>query len=262
MFSSAGYFAYLIFQKPFLQKAGLVLIMAAFACHTLTLSYAYFSTGRMPVNNLFETLSIAAWSMAGVFLLFQIRFRINVLGVYAAPLTAVIMLIAYQLPRDALPNQNLFRSFWLVSHIIAVFAGDAAFALACGVGILYLLQERAIKTKAPGFFFRRLPSLELIDTTGYACIVSGFSLLTMGLITGIIYAKSVWGRFWSWDPKEIWSAITWIFYAILLHERLAVGWRGRRAAIMAIVGFAVLLFTFFGVNFLMQGHHGQFTKLK
>jgi cytochrome c-type biogenesis protein CcsB len=262
MFSSAGYFTYLIFQKPFLQKAGLVLIMAAFACHTLSLGDAYFSTGRMPVNNLFETLSIAAWSMAGVFLLFQIRFRINVLGVYAAPLTAVIMLIAYQLPRDALPNQNLFRSIWLVAHIIAVFAGDAAFALACGVGILYLLQERAIKTKAPGFFFRRLPSLELIDTTGYACIVSGFSLLTMGLITGIIYAKSVWGRFWSWDPKEIWSAITWIFYAILLHERLAVGWRGRRAAIMAIVGFAVLLFTFFGVNFLMQGHHGQFTKLK
>jgi cytochrome c-type biogenesis protein CcsB len=132
--------------------------------------------------------------------------------------------------------------------------------LACGVGILYLLQERAIKIKNPGFFFKRLPSLERLDTTGYACIVVGFSLLTIGLITGSVYAKAVWGRFWSWDPKEVWSAITWLFYAALLHERLAVGWRGRRAAIMAIIGFLVLLFTFFGVNFLLTGHHGQFTQ--
>jgi ABC-type transport system involved in cytochrome c biogenesis permease subunit len=85
-------------------------------------------------------------------------------------------------------------------------------------------------------------------------------MLTIGLITGLVYAKSVWGRFWSWDPKEIWSGITWLIYAALLHERLAVGWRGRKAAIMAIIGFAVLLFTFFGVNFLLKGHHGVFTK--
>ncbi|MGD9334007.1 MAG: cytochrome c biogenesis protein CcsA, partial [Desulfobacterales bacterium] len=108
---------------------------------------------------------------------------------------------------------------------------------------------------------KRLPSLELLDTTGYACIVTGFTMLTLGLITGFIYAKSVWGRFWGWDPKEVWSGITWLLYAALLHQRLTVGWRGRRAAIMAIIGFAVILFTFFGVNFLLQGHHGGFTKL-
>ncbi|HSO17956.1 MAG TPA: cytochrome c biogenesis protein CcsA, partial [Desulfosarcina sp.] len=87
----------------------------------------------------------------------------------------------------------------------------------------------------------------------------GFTMVTIGLITGVVYAKAVWGRFWSWDPKEVWSAITWLFYAALLHERLTVGWRGRRAAFMAIIGFGVLLFTFFGVNFLLQGHHGTFT---
>jgi cytochrome c-type biogenesis protein CcsB len=101
--------------------------------------------------------------------------------------------------------------------------------------------------------------LDLLDTTAYACIVVGFSMITIGLITGVVYAKAVWGRFWSWDPKEVWSAITWLFYAALLHERLTVGWRGRRSAIMAIIGFGVLLFTFLGVNFLLQGHHGTFT---
>jgi ABC-type transport system involved in cytochrome c biogenesis permease subunit len=103
--------------------------------------------------------------------------------------------------------------------------------------------------------------LDLLDSSGYACIVTGFTMLTIGLVSGMVYAKFVWGRFWAWDPKEVWSAISWIFYAVLLHERLAVGWRGRRAAVMAIVGFVVLLFTFLGVNFLLTGHHGQFTRV-
>jgi cytochrome c-type biogenesis protein CcsB len=123
------------------------------------------------------------------------------------------------------------------------------------------MQERAIKTKRHGFFFKRLPSLEMLDYTGYACIVVGFTFLSIGLAAGFVYAKSVWGKLWSWDPKEIWSVITWILYAALLHERLAVGWRGRRSAIMAIIGFAVLLFTFLGVNFFLKGHHEVFTRL-
>jgi cytochrome c-type biogenesis protein CcsB len=154
----------------------------------------------------------------------------------------------------------LFKNFWLISHVVVILIGEAGFALACGLGLLYLIQENAIKTKKRRFFFRRLPSLDFLDATGYACIVVGFTMLTLGLITGFIYAKAVWGRFWSWDPKEVWSGITWLFYAALLHERLTVGWRGRRSAIMAIIGFAVILFTFLGVNFLLEGHHGEFTK--
>ena len=100
----------------------------------------------------------------------------------------------------------------------------------------------------------------MLDNIGYVCIVVGFSMLTLGLITGFVYAKAVWGRFWSWDPKEVWAGITWLFYAVLLHERLTVGWRGRRSAIMAIIGFGVLIFTFLGVNLFMEGHHEVFTK--
>ncbi len=262
LLSSVSYVSFLISQKAKLQKIGLILIMIGFACHSVTIGYDFISMGHIPANNLYETLSIAAWALACVFLMFQYHFKLNILGVYAAPLISLILLWAYQLPKLPMADQRLFKSVWLISHVIIIFLGNAAFALACGVGVLYLLQERAIKTKSRGFFFRRLPSLELLDSTGYAAIVFGFTMMTIGLITGMVYAKSVWNHFWSWDPKEVWSAITWGFYAVLLHGRLTVGWRGRKAATMAIYGFAVLIFTFLGVNFLMDGHHGRFTQMQ
>ena len=261
MLSTAGYVAYLFLQKDYLQKIGVYLISAGFLCHTAWIGYGIFQSGHFPVNNLHQTLSLISWTIAGVFLIFRYRFRFKILGIFAAPLATLVMVIASRLPSAPHKADSILNSIWLVAHVITIFIGEASFALACGVGLLYLLQEHAIKSKHHGFFFRRLPSLDLLDTTGYACIVAGFTMLTMGLITGFIYAKSVWGRFWSWDPKEIWSGITWLLYAALLHQRLTVGWRGRRAAIMAIIGFAVILFTFLGVNFLLQGHHGEFTRL-
>jgi cytochrome c-type biogenesis protein CcsB len=260
MLSAASYCAYLFIQSDFLQKAGCGLLLAGFTCQSIVIGWALAVNGQMPVNNLHETLAVTAWTLVGVFLVLFVKFRLKILGVYAAPLAAFILLLATQFPREPLQPQNLLKGFWLVVHILTIFAGDAAFALAAGVGVLYLIQERGIKGKTRGFFFKRLPSLDLLDSTGYACIVTGFTLLTIGLASGMIYAKNVWGRFWSWDVKEVWSAVTWIFYAVLLHERLAVGWRGRRAALMAIVGLGVLLFTFLGVNFLLKGHHGQFTR--
>ena len=261
MLSTAGYFAYLFLQKNYLQKAGFYLISGGFLCHTASIGYGFFQSGHFPVNNLHQTLSMAAWTIAGVFLIFQYRFHLKILGIFAAPLVTLVMVIASRLPSAPHKADSILNNIWLVAHVITIFIGEASFALACGVGFLYLVQEHTIKSKNHGFFFKRLPSLELLDTTGYGCIVAGFTMLTLGLITGFIYAKSVWGRFWSWDPKEVWSGITWLLYAVLLHQRLTVGWRGRRAAIMAIIGFAVILFTFFGVNFLLQGHHGEFTRL-
>lgn len=260
LLSTAGYFAYLFIQRDILQHAANMILITGFACQTIVIIGAYIMIGHMPVNNLHETLSLVAWTLCGAFLALNIKIQVKVLGIYVAPLAAFVLIMASQFPGEKLQPQSLMKGFWLVAHIITIFIGYAAIALACGVGVLYLIQENSIKRKSHGFFFKRLPSLDLLDSTGYACIVTGFTMLSIGLITGMIYAKNVWGSFWSWDPKEIWSAITWIFYAVLLHERLAVGWRGRRAAIMAIVGFSVMLFTFLGVNFLLTGHHGQFTR--
>ena len=261
--STAGYIAYLFFQKERLQKIGYVLLFAGFLIHSISIGYGFLQSGHLPVQNLHQTLSIAGWAIAGMFLFFKYRFNLKVLGIYAAPLVAIVMIISMRLPAEGTVVQakTLFSNIWLVSHVVIIFIGEAAFALACGAGLLYILQERAIKTKHHGFFFKRLPALELLDNTGYACIVVGFSLLTLGLITGFVYAKSIWGSFWSWDPKEVWSGIAWLIYAALLHGRLALGWRGRKAAIMSIIGFGILLFTFLGVNLLLTGHHGEFTKM-
>ena len=261
--STAGYIAYLFFQKERLQKIGYVLLFAGFLIHSISIGYGFLQSGHLPVQNLHQTLSIAGWAIAGMFLFLTYRFNLKVLGVYAAPLVAIVMIICMCLPAEGTVVQakTLFSNIWLVSHVVIIFVGEAAFALACGAGLLYILQERAIKTKHHGFFFKRLPALELLDNTGYACIVVGFSLLTLGLITGFVYAKFIWGSFWSWDPKEVWSGIAWLIYAALLHGRLALGWRGRKAAIMSIIGFGILLFTFLGVNLLLTGHHGEFTKI-
>jgi cytochrome c-type biogenesis protein CcsB len=260
LFSTGAYLAYFFLQRKKLQQAGFILLLGGFVFHTAALGLDFARQGHFPATNMRETLSFAGWAIAGVFILLSYRYNLKILGVYAAPFIALIMVIASQLPDEPAKTTPLFKSVWLVAHVTAIFIGEAAFALACGVGLLYLIQENSIKTKKHRFFFKRLPSLDLLDSTGYGCIVVGFTLLTIGLITGLIYAKSVWGRFWSWDPKEVWSGISWLFYAALLHERLTVGWRGRRSAIMAIVGFGVLLFTFLGVNLFMEGHHREFTK--
>jgi len=258
--SAIGYVAYLVRQDAFWNQIGFYLLIFGCLLHTGIIAYGTILASHLPVHNLRETLSMVAWAMATLFIVFQARYHLKILGVFASPLAAAVMSISAQLPVKTIEAPAVFNSVWLYFHIVTVFLGDAAFALAFGVGLFYLVQEQAIKSKTQGFFYRRLPSLEFIDTTGYACIVVGFTLLTIGLITGFAYAKTAWGHFWSGDPKEIWSGIAWLLYAALLHGRISLGWRGRKAAIMAIIGFAVLMFTFFGVNFFLKGHHGEFTR--
>jgi cytochrome c-type biogenesis protein CcsB len=242
--SLLGYQGYVLFQKRPVYKVASIILWTGFLCHTVVLAMKYFEAGHIPVQNLHETLSTFGWAVVGVFLILQIRFHLMVLGALVAPLATVCVVIASILPRPPVELDPLFKSLWRTFHIGTLIVGNAAFAIAFLVGILYLVQENAIKDKKRGFFFRRLPSLKLLDSMGYSCLIAGFPMLTLGIITGVIYAQIVLGRFWSWDPKEILAGITWLVYAALLHERLAVGWQGRRAAIMTIVGFVILVFTF------------------
>jgi len=243
--SSLGYQGYLLFQKRPVFMVARILLRVGFLFHTGVIALQYFEGGHLPVQNLHEALSTFGWAVVGVFIILQIKFNLMVLGALVAPLATLVVVIASILPGPPVELDPLFRGLWRTFHIGTVILGNAAFAIAFLVGILYLIQEHAIKDKKRGFFFRRLPSLKLLDSMGYSCLIAGFPMLTFGLVTGAIYAQMVHGRFWSWDPKEIFAGITWLVYAALLHERLAVGWQGRRAAIMTIVGFVILLFTFF-----------------
>jgi cytochrome c-type biogenesis protein CcsB len=147
------------------------------------------------------------------------------------------------------------RSPWLAVHITLAFLGNAAFGLACLVSLVYLWQERQLKTHSVGRFLRRLPPLETLDDVNFRFLTWGFILLTLGILSGVLWAELSFGRLWSWEPRTIWSTIIWMIYAVLLHGRVTVGWGGRRAATLTIVGFGVLFVSFIGVNMLAPGRH-------
>jgi cytochrome c-type biogenesis protein CcsB len=258
--SLAGYLFYLVYQKEPVHRASIFLITAGVLVHFAAIVVMGAAMGGLPVHNLVQSLSMAALAFGGMFLFVQYKFHLKMLGLFAAIILSGTMLMVMVLPDTKVVSNDILKGFWFYCHILLVFTGDAALGLACGAGILYLLQEKGIKAKTPGFFFKRLPSLDFLDLVSHACIVAGFFLLTFGLITGFVYAKAIWGRFWSWDFKEVFSLGAWLVYAVLIHLRLYSGWRGRKSAIMTIVGFAIIIFTFLGVNLFLGGHHQEFTK--
>jgi cytochrome c-type biogenesis protein CcsB len=250
-----GFLIYVIRTEKVIHRIAYGFLLAGFLSHTLGLAMLVSQLRQMPVTTLPQTFSLFAWAIVGSYLAFQLKFNIRILGTFVSPLAVVFMLLSSAIPGRVIPNSQLFKSFWLTLHVATMFIGMAIFALAFCAGIMYLLQERQIKSKSFGLLYRRLPSLEVLDSLNYVCLTFGFPLITIGLISGFVYAGAVWQSFWHWDPKEILSVVTWLIYAVLLHERLAVGWRGRRAAIMAIIGFSVILVTFVGTSVVLKVHH-------
>jgi cytochrome c-type biogenesis protein CcsB len=202
-----------------------------------------------------SALSFFSWGIIGAYLILQLKFRLMVLGSFVAPLAAFLMLLSSTIPGVEMVVKPMYRSIWLTIHIGTIFIGNGMFAVTFLTAIMYLVQERQIKRKKLGSIHSRLPSLQTLDSINYHSLLCGFPLLTIGLIIGFIYAQYALGSYWRGDQKEIWSLITWLFYAALIHERAAVGWRGRRAAIMSIICFIMLLFLFFGVNLWLSDYH-------
>jgi cytochrome c-type biogenesis protein CcsB len=236
-------------------RAARWLLVGGFVMHCATLAARFAVTGYTPVANLHESLSFFAWTVVGIYLLFDLRYRLSVLGAFVCPLALIVMIAGSAAPKGVQPLNPMLHSWWLPVHVTLAFLGNAVFTVAFGAAIMYLIQERMLKSKKFSALYYRLPSLEALDSINYKCLTFGFPLMTMGIISGAIWANSAWGGYWRWDPKETWALVTWFLYAALLHGRLTVGWRGRRAAIFAIIGFLCLLFTFLGVNLLLSGEH-------
>jgi cytochrome c-type biogenesis protein CcsB len=258
--ATALWLAFFLAQKESLCRYGAWVMAAGLACHTLVLLERIWAYGYLPVAVFGGALLLFDWLLVAAFLVLNWRYPIRVLGALVAPLAALMVYGAIVLPQgQAHAISPLLRGFWLTAHIGLTLAGYAALTLNFFGGVFYLIQERQLKAKRFGFFYRRLPSLSQLDTLNYWCLTIGFPLLTGGIISGSLYAQHTLGRFWSWDPKEVLTLIAWLIYAVLLHERLAVGWRGRRAAWLAILGFLVLLITFVGANLWMTSYH-SFSK--
>jgi cytochrome c-type biogenesis protein CcsB len=255
LLAAAAYLVFFLNQKPALRRTGRAIFLVAFLLHTVNIIARAVETGHPPITSHHETVSFFAWSLGCCYLSFRWRYTMKNLGVFVSVLVLALMLVASFSSRSIVPLPPALQSWWLPVHAsIALFA-DGFLALACIGGIMYLLQEREIKKKRFGLFYSRLPSLDALDKLNYHCLSVGFPLFTLGLITGSLWAKQAWGAYWHWDPKETWSLVTWFLYAAAVHQRFTVGWRGRRVAILSIVAFLSVLFTLWGVSFLLEGVH-------
>ena len=155
------------------------------------------------------------------------------------------------------PLVPALQSNWLLYHVVTCFLGYAAFAVACGISIMYLVKAKSEESGggAAGGLMGMFPPIRVLDDLNYRAIMIGFPLLTLGIITGAAWANYAWGTYWSWDPKETWSLIVWFVYAAFLHARFTRGWVGKRAAWLSIIGFAATIFCYLGVNLFLSGLH-------
>lgn len=233
----------------------LIAAWAGLLLHTASIVYRYVSAGHLPIASMHDASSFFAWCVLVMFFFLEYRYRIGIIGSFILPIVFLLMLLSSVLPRAIHPLSPVLNSYWLGIHTLLAFLGNAAFAVAFGIGIMYLLQEHYLKSKHTHGLFKRLPSIQVLDEMNYKLITLGFPLLTLAIITGALWAESAWGSYWRWDPKETWSLITWLIYALILHIRLTAGWRGKRAAILSIIGFLIVLFTFIGVNLTLKSLH-------
>jgi cytochrome c-type biogenesis protein CcsB len=255
MVSAVLYVYFLFRSRPGISRQAYLFLLLAFVIHTAAFLIRGVLAGHFPVTDIFESLSIFSWMLVGGYLLLEWRYNVPILGSFVSPLNCLVLLAASLEIRSIRPLSPVLKSGWLYIHVVSSFLGEAAFALAFVVSTVYLLQEGRIRKKQLGGLFLRLPDLNQLDELNYRLLTMGFPLLSLGIITGALWAQYAWGSYWSWDPKETWSLITWLIYAAILHGRMTVGWRGRRAAVLSVIGFGAVMFTFLGVNLLLPGLH-------
>ena len=255
------YLLMMVMGKGIFGRTATVVTSMGLAGHTFAIILRWvesyrFGIGHAPFSNLYESLIFFAWSIMLLYLLIEWRTRNRSMGAFATPLAFLIMAYAsFSNIEDRIqPLIPALKSNWLIAHVITCFVGYAAFGIAFGLSIMYLLKRMDNPDKK-NTFLKLIPGSLILDELIYQLIVIGFILLTLGIITGAVWAHSAWGRYWGWDPKETWSLITWFVYAALLHARMIRGWRGKKLAILSIIGFSCVIFTYLGVNLILSGLH-------
>lgn len=264
MFSTVLYSAILIFKAQKLGSVATIFTVLAWLVQTAGLILRWMESYRMgighaPLTNMYESVVFFSWTIILLYLLIEWKFKTKIIGAFAVPFAFLAMAYASfstELSKTINPLVPALQSNWLIAHVVTCFVGYAAFAVAAALGIMYLIKGSTTESADSATTLTgRLPSRAVIDDIIHKTMVFGFIWLSGGIITGAVWANSAWGTYWSWDPKETWSLITWFFYAIILHARYTRGWSGKTIAYLAIFGFVSVLFTYYGVNFLLSGLH-------
>lgn len=248
--------AHLIQRRETTYRAASLLTQAGWVVHTLALVVRWVERGRPPLGTLVEAMSVVGWAAVLFTLWAERQYRVKVLGAFVLPLVTVFGVSSAWLPSGLVDLAPALRNAWIWVHVTLAMLGISAFVLNFAGGLMYLLQERQLKAKRPGTLYYRLPSLETLDRMTYRTLTLGFPFLTLGLFLGALWARTAWGGLFTFDPLAIFSFVAWLVYAATLSGRAVAGWRGRRAAYCAVVGFGVLLLTL-GAGLLLPGRHGS-----
>jgi cytochrome c-type biogenesis protein CcsB len=238
------------------RKVALGLFILVFALHTSSIGLRWVESyqmgvGHAPLSNLYESLVFFAWAIALALIIARLRFGTDVIVLLGTPVVFLTMLYTFFQDPSIKPLIPALQSNWLVAHVVTCFLGYAGFAVSFVAALLLLI------TRGSAAFGKHALGTDILDEIVYRSVLVGFPLLTVGIITGAAWADYAWGTYWSWDPKETWSLITWLVYSAFLHARLARGWSGGRTALLSVLGFAAVIFTYFGVNYL-PGLHSYF----
>jgi cytochrome c-type biogenesis protein CcsB len=246
--AAALYLACLLRTLPLLTLwAGRILTVGCTA-HLLSTIHLAVNMKYLPLTNMQESLSFFSLATVVAFLVFERKYKVTTLGSFIIPVALMMLIASSSLHVEARQLPPILQSNWFWFHALMAFVSYACFTIAAGVAVMYLIQRYFLKTKHLGALFQKLPSLETMDEISYRCLTVGWPLLTVAIISGSIWSEKAMGNYWIWDRKQTWSLIIWIIYAALLHGRITIGWRGKRAAILSIIGFIVVLFTFFGMK--------------
>lgn len=247
-------------KRRILQRVSWFALITGFGLHTLALIGGWARQDHFPLFYLPETLSFLAWTLVAAYGLVLYRYQAHALGSFTLPLVAALVLIAIvtgvhpAVPPGALTDTNSTAGWIFPFHTTVLICAYASFFVVFVASVMYLWQERELKLKTFGAIFHRLPPLTTVNDIATAAASIGLTLLTLGIVTGMIWSAERYGRYWHNDPKEIFAALTWLLYLLLILYRASARWRGRRAAWLGVAGFVLVLFTFLGAR-LMGGYH-------
>ena len=239
--------AYLSRRDDTLSKIALGITGVGFLMHTVALLARMVEAGSVSLTSLHDALSFFAWSLVLVFLWVDVRHRIHVMGAFLLPIALLSMVWAAALPRETAP---MLKTVWV--HVTLSMLGTVGFAVAFAAGLMYVIQDGLLKSKQFNVLYTKLPPLDFLDHLNQLAIVTGFPLLTLGIITGALSAEVARGAYVNWNPEQIWALVTWVFYFVVLLGRMTVGWRAKRAAYLTIIGFGGVVLTLIGV--VLKGH--------
>ena len=252
----AAFFPYIWTRSERLAKTGFILVALGLLAELVSMVVRSVYAGHWPFTNMYEFLLLMVFGIAAATLIAGTRSRMPGVGIFTTPIIVILAAYAFSIKRVAEPLVPALQSYWLQFHVATAILAYGAFGLSFAMAVMYLIKDRPGDQNSG--IRGLIPELGRLDRLMYGAIAFGFAFQTLVLITGAVWAEEAWGAWWSWDPKETWSLITWLVYAFYLHGWTRGSWRGRRAAWLSIIGFATVLFTFFGVTYLLPGLHSEY----